>query len=309
MNEHKIMEWLLDSDPCIRWQVLSDLVGASEEEIAAERKKIGVEGWGAKLLSYQDACGMWGGQLYNNKWLSTTYTLLLLRQMGLEPGNSQAQKGCRLLLEGGYQATGSLSYARAAGHTDNGVTGMILSILAYFGYSDERVHGVAAYLQDQQQSDGRWEPYPENEHLRYTFDTTLLVLEGLREYEQQYPEKGEQNAGAQFKGREFLLNHRLYKPKGSGEVVDDKMLLFSFPSRWHYDVLAALDYFQACGAERDARLEDAIHLLMEKQTTEGKWNLQNRHPGKSFFEMEVVGKPSRWNTLRALRVLKWWHNT
>ncbi|MCU0486634.1 MAG: hypothetical protein MUC85_11070 [Anaerolineales bacterium] len=296
----------MDSDPSIRWQVLRDLLDAPADLIAQERQKLAVDGWGAALLACQEASGLWGGQLYNHKWLSTTYTLLLLRQMGLQPGNLQAQRACQALLEGGYQANGGISFAKTVDTIDHGVAGMILSLLAYFGYPDERVHKLQDFLLAQQLPDGRWEPEPGNAQLKYTLAATLQVLEGLYLYQERYPERSNQAAAAQEKGREFLLAYHLFQDVQAGRVIDPKLTLFSFPPRWYYDVLAALDHFQACRAERDARLEDAIALLKARQTRDGTWKLQNRHAGKTFFEMETVGQPSRWNTLRALRVLRWW---
>ncbi|HEX7556411.1 MAG TPA: hypothetical protein VF338_07285, partial [Leptolinea sp.] len=153
---------------------------------------------------------------------------------------------------------------------------------------------------------GRWEPVTGNLEIRYAFDATILILEGLREYEKQYPQQSECVIEMQKRGRDFLLSHKLYKLTSKNEIIHTGMTLFSFPPRWHYDVLVGLNYFQDCNAEKDDRLEDAINLLESKRNPGGTWNLQNRHPGKTFFEMEEVGKPSRWNTLRALRVLRWW---
>jgi len=305
--EEKVCAWLLAGDPSIRWQVMRDLLGEDENTIARERRKVAIEGWGAKLLAYQDVSGRWGGQLYVNKWLSTTYSLLLLRQMGLESSNQQAHRACKELLEGGFQQPGGISYARTVATIDNGVTGMILSLLAYFDYPDERLHIIAEYLLDQQLSDGRWEPVPGNQHLKYTFDTIFLILDGLHEYGKRFPNLSRKFTEAQSKGRDYLLGFKLYKSAQTGEEIDKKITLLSFPPRWHYDILCALDYFQDCQAARDARLTDAIHVLEKKRNPDGTWNLQNRHAGKTFFEMEQVSKPSRWNTLRALRVLNWWN--
>lgn len=304
--EQEIIEWLLDSDPSIRWQVMHDLLGESKSVVTSERERIATEGWGAELLSHQDASGRWSGQLYDHKWISTNYTLLLLRRMGLDQGNHQAHKACKELLEGGYQQGGGISFAKTVSHIDIGVVGLVLSILAYFGYQDERVHEIAAFLIDQQIPDGSWNPVPDSNRLEYLFAGTMIALEGLREYEKQYPERAESVYEAQRRGREYLLGYKLYKSKMASEPLDNKMTRFSFPPRWHYDVLVALDYMQECNAERDERLKDVIELLQKKRRKDGCWTLQNRHPGKTFFEMETPGKPSRWNTLRALRVLKWW---
>jgi hypothetical protein len=272
----------------------------------AERDLVAEMGWGARLLACQDPDGRWAGQLYDHKWLSTTYSLLLLRQLGLDPGDPRALKGCRKLLDGGFQPSGGICMARTVDTIDNAVTGMVLSFLAYFDLADARVHAIAGYLVDAQAPDGRWEPELGITDLRYELAATLLTLEGLREYAARFPDQAGPALAAQERGREFLLRQHLYKTGPGGAPVAAQMLLFSFPPRWHYDVLTALDYFQASRAERDARLCDAIGLVRRKQNRDGTWDLQNRHPGKTFFEMEAVGQPSRWNTLRALRVLKWW---
>ncbi len=235
--------------------------------------------------------------------------MLLLRRFGLEQNNSQAQRACQVLLSGGYQNGGRISFAGNSERIDLGVTGMVLSILAYFGCADDRIHTIAETLVSQQKPDGRWEPWPGNDRMKYTFGGTLLILEGLHEYEKQYPQRAGLVIAAQRSGREFLLRHRLFMIGVADEKpIDASILLFSFPPRWHYDILVALDYFRDCQAERDERLGDAIGLLKKKRNTEGSWNLQNRHAGKTFFEMEEIGKPSRWNTLRGLQVLKWWQD-
>jgi hypothetical protein len=307
INE-EIIEWLLEGDPSIRWQVMRDIIGSSKEAVAKERARIAREGWGAKLLSYQGPSGRWAGQLYHHKWVSTTYTLILLRRMGLEQDNTKAHKACKELLDGGFRENGGITYAKSAEDIDNGVAGMVLSLLAYFGYPDERIHSIVEYLLTQQMPDGRWDPTPSIRQIRYSLDCTILILEGLREYEKRYPQDTTQVIESQKRGQEFLLRHKLYRFEDTGEIIYKKMTLFSFPPRWHYDVLMALDYFQECGAERDERLSDAIELLRKKRRKDGTWSLQNRHPGRTFFEMEEAGKPSRWNTLRALRVIHWWES-
>lgn len=306
MNETELLDWLLDSDPSIRWQVLRDLTAADPASIETERHKVSTEGWGAQLLSYQDCNGLWGGQLYSHKWLSTTYSLQLLLQFGLEPGNIQALLACSRLLEGGFQTPGGISYTKTTDIIDNGVTGMILSMLAYFDYQDPRIHNIAQYLCSQQLADGSWNPVTGNTILRYRFDSTLLVLAGLREYDRRFPSYSESIADNLQHGHKFLLRHRLYKHESSEDTVNNTFLLLSFPPRWHYDILAALDYFQDCRAMRDERFGAAVELLRKKRNREGSWNLQHRHAGKTYFEMEIPGQPSKWNTLRALRVLRWW---
>jgi len=306
MTEQEIIDWLLEGDPAIRWQVRLHLLNDSDAMVAQERARVATNGWGADLLTRQDPSGRWAGQLYDQKWLSTTYTLQLLRRMGLDPRNPQAHKACQQLLDGGYQKSGAISFAKTVPRIDLGVVGLVLSILAYFGYPDQRVPYILQFLLDQQQPDGSWVPEPELTRLQYVFAGTMVVLEGMREYEKRYPDPEIRVAEAQAYGREFLIRHNIYKSRDGHEIIDPKFTRFSFPPRWHYDVLVALDYFQDCGLGKDERLYDAIALLKSKRRKDGRWNLQNRHPGKTYFEMEQPGHPSRWNTLRALRVLKWW---
>jgi len=302
----QIINWLLDGDPSIRWQTLRDLTDANKIDIKIERKKVTTEGWGKRLLELQDENGMWGKGLYSPKWISTTYTMLLLRRIGLEQKNRQAQKACKLLLDEGFYYDGGINYSCSREHSETCVTGMILSLLAYFKYNDKRVNLLVEHLLSQRMKDSGWNCESFNGAVHSSFHTTISVLEGLREYEKSYPKNQFNLQIVQKKAREFLLQHRLFKSHRTDKIVDTQMTRFSFPPRWRYDVLRALDYFQECKADYDERLNDAIELLFKKRKPDIKWLLQNRHPGKTYFEMEEVGKPSRWNTLRALRVLMWW---
>lgn len=304
--EPQVLDWLLAGDPAVRWQVLQDLTDASPAEVTAERSRLAREGWTADFLARQDPDGRWDGGLYSPKWTSTTYTMLLLRRLGLPPGHAQAIRSCQLLLDSGLYKDGGINYFASLKHSETCVTGMVLSILAYFGLKDERLNILADHLLGQQLADGGWNCQSYKGSTHSSFHTTLSVLEGLRQYELCQPQQPEAIQAAQVKGREFLLAHRLFKSHRTGEVVDDRMTRFSFPPRWRYDVLRALDYFQACRASYDPRLEDAMELLNKRRQHDGRWLLQNRHAGRTFFEMEQVGQPSRWNTLRALCVLHWW---
>lgn len=304
--DSEIIEWLLSGDASIRWQTRRDLLADSQDSIQAERAQVATQGWGARLLSYQDSSGLWGGGLYTPKWLSTTYTMLLLRQLGLEPGHAQAQKACALLLNHGLYRDGGINFFPSYNHSEVCVTGMVLSILAYFEYPDDRVENLVNFLVKNQMRDGGWNCQIFNGASHSSFHTTINVLEGLLLYERYRPSQYDFGAEIQERGREFLLQHQLYRSHRTGKIVDARMARFSFPPHWHYDVLRALDYFQACAAPLDARLVDAIELLHKRRTRNGRWLLQNRHPGKVFFDLESPGQPSLWNTLRALRVIRWW---
>jgi hypothetical protein len=300
------IQWLLEGDPAIRWQTLRDLVNSNQSEVERERERVSKQGWGARLLALQDHSGIWANGIYSPKWTSTTYTMLLLKRFGLPPKNHQALKACNILLDRGFYHDGGINYFRSFKQSETCVTGMILSILAYFQYEDDRIHALVEHLLTQQMSDGGWNCQSYKGATHSSFHTTILVLEGLRECEKFHPKSITAIQLAQQKAREFLLVHQLYKSHRSGEVANPAFTRFSFPPRWHYDILRALDYFQECQAEYDDRLRAAIELLIKKRKPDGRWVLQSRHHGKTFFEMEQVSEPSRWNTLRALRILKWW---
>jgi hypothetical protein len=302
----EILQWLLDGDPAIRWQVHRDLLDSPLEVVAAERARVAQEGWGCRLLERQDPQGTWGGGLYSPKWISTTYTLLSLRFLGLPAGNPQALKGCELLLERGLYRDGGINFWKSFKHSETCVTGMVLSILAHFRYPDPRLEVIVRHLLGQQMVDGGWncESYKGATHS--SFHTTISVLEGLLAYELAFPEQAAVVREAQAGGREFLLAHRLYRSHRTGEVVSPAMTRFPFPPRWHYDALRGLDYFQSVNAGRDERLVDGIQLLIKKRREDGRWPAYQGPSRRTFFEMEKAGEPGRWNTLRALRVLRWW---
>jgi hypothetical protein len=310
MMNDAVIEWLLDGDPAIRWQTLRDLTGASARSVALARGRVAREGWGARLLAERDARGMWASGrssddgLYSPKWISTTYTMLLLRDLGLPPASRQVRKACRRLLNEGLQPDGGINYGWW-GVSETCVTGMVLSILSYFEHDDDRLETVADHLLGQQMADGGWNCRRRRGATHSSVHTTISALEGLQHYEQRGRARRAVRA-AQQRGREFLLEHRLFRSHRTGEVIKPVFTLFSFPPRWHYDVLRALDYFQAVQAPRDPRLADAIDLVHQGRCADGCWTLQHRYNGKTYFELERLGGASRWNTLRALRVLNWW---
>jgi hypothetical protein len=306
LREDATIRWLLDGDPSIRWQTLRDLVGAGTREIERERLKLGTSGWGARLLARQSKSGMWGGGLYSPKWTSTTYTMLLLRDLGLPPKHPGALTACKLLLDHGLRKDGGINYGSWGTRAETCITGMVLSLLASFRFDDPRVEQVVEHLLEQQMPDGGWNCQRRYGATHSSVHTTISVLEALREFELFHPYRRRAVRKAQASGREFFLRHRLFRSHRTGEVINPSWMRFAFPPRWHYDILRALDYFQACGADRDERLTEAMEIIRSKRGPDNRWILQNKYRGRTFFELEKVGAPSRWNTLRALRVLKWW---
>jgi hypothetical protein len=314
VESNDVIAWLLEGDPAIRWQTLRDLVGAADAEVTRERKRVAREGWGAGLLDRQGADGRWAAGrsgddgLYTPKWTSTTYTMLLLRDAGLPARHPQARAACKLLLDEGLQRDGGVSFGRWARSTGQGetcISGMVLSILSHFTVDDPRVDSIASHLLHEQMPDGGWNCRRPRGATHSSMHTTISVLEGLRLYELHRGSNLPPVLAAQRRGREFLLAHRLFRSHRTGAVIKPEFIRFSFPPRWHYDILRALDHFQAVDAPRDPRLAEAIDIVRSRAAA-GRWQLEYSYKGKTYFQLERVGAISRWNTLRALRVLKWW---
>jgi hypothetical protein len=307
-----VIDWLLAGDPAIRWQVLRDLTDAPARTVARERRAVGAgNDWAARLLARQGADGRWAadqggnGGLYTPKWTSTTYTMLLLRDCGLAAPNASATRACAQLLAHGRQDDGGIGYGpRTASETC--ITGMVLSIVSAFAFDDDRVDHIVDHLLEHQLADGGWNCRWRQGPTHSSVNTTISALEGLRCFTAHRPYKARLVQAAAQRGREFLLVHHLYRSHRTGRVMKPEFTRFVFPPRWHYDVLRALDHFRDVDAPRDARLEDAIALVHAAQHADGRWRLRYAYRGSTYFTMERVGAPSRWNTLRALRVLRWW---
>jgi hypothetical protein len=300
------ISWLLEGDPSIRWQVMRDLLDEPPAVYEAERARVAAEGWGRALLERQDPDGRWGGGIYSPKWISTTYTLLLLRHLGLPPGHPQALRGCEHYLAYGLHTDGGIKLFKSMQTSETCVNGMILALLSCFRHPDERVRcSLPEFFVREQMPDGGWNCERVHGATHGSFHTTLSVLEGLLEVDQARPLPDPAREAAD-RAREFLLDHRLYRSHRTGEIADPAMTKMPFPPRWKYDFLRALDYFRAANAPRDERMSDAIELLRSKQTPDGRWKQNTPMTGLVFFDMEPAGRPGRWNTLRALRVLRWW---
>jgi len=304
----KIISWLLEGDPSIRWQVQRDLLKLPPAKFEAERKKIAKDGWGKRLLDKQDSDGRWGGGMYGPKFISTTYTMLTLRLLGLPKNNQQAKRACKLFLHEGFYMDGGINFfsRKIWKHSETCITSMILALLAYFRYADDLIHEIAAHVIGQQMDDGGWNCESYSGATHSSFHTTISALEGLYEYECAFPERSRRISQIRARGHEFLLTHQLYKSHLTGKIFDKKITTMPFPPRWRYDFLRGLDYFRACNAPKDERMKDAVQLLNDKQKPDGRWVLNTGMSGKKFFQMEKAGQASRWNTLRAKRVLNWW---
>jgi hypothetical protein len=308
-----VIQWLLDSDPSIRWQVMRDLTDAPAEAVAAERRRVATEGVGARLLALQRADGRWDGAAWNRGWDSTMHVLMLLRDMGLDPASNETLKAVgrvreRVTWKGcGPQECDNNPFF--AGEVEPCINGQVGAVGAYFG---QDVRGIIDRLLAEQLSDGGWNCEAENGSTRSSFHTTICVLEALLEYELTCgvsPEVSE----ARLRGQEYLLERRLLRRRSTGEVIEDRKApgadwtRFAHPTWWHYDMLRGLEYLRRAGVKPDNRVTEAIDLVASKCDSDGRWLLEVRYPGRMPVEIdEGESRPSRWNTLRALRVLEWY---
>ena len=307
------LKWLLDSDPAIRWQVMRDLTDESPEAIAAERSRVATQGWGAKLLARQSPSGKWSGSprgwrddlsKEHRDFIITLYSLVVLMDLGLDPTSRQAQtmidRVDRRLV---FKWLNNRPYLH--GETEPCINGRILSVGCYFKQPND---ALAEQLLAEQLEDGGWNcEAPQSR--RSSFHTTICVLEGLLEYERA-GRKSMAVTQARKRGEQYLLQRGMFRSLRTGEVIDKRWLRFSYPSFWHYDVLRGLDYLRTAGIKPDGRTGNAIKIVVERRHQNGRWPLNLLHPEFIPLQMESqVGKASRWNTLRALRVLRYYNSS
>jgi hypothetical protein len=297
------VDWLLDSDPSIRWQVMRDLTDTPGAAVAAERARVASEGWGARLLALQEPDGQWGGGTYFPLWTATAWTLMLLRDLGLDPESEEARRAVALVRDNSrWEHDGEPFFS---GEVEPCINGMAVAIGSYFG---QDVQGIVDRLLTEQMSDGGWNCEAENGSTRGSFHTTIDVLEGLLEHERATGGSPAVTA-ARRRGEEYLLERRMLRRRSTGEVIDPTWTRFSFPTRYLYDVLRGLDHLRSAGVVPDERMAEAIELVRSRRGDDGRWPLESVHAGDTHLDMDDgEGLPSRWNTLRALRVLRWYES-
>ena len=296
-----VIDWLLDSDPAIRWQVLRDLTDAASDEVAAERARVAHEGWGAQLLAAQGPDGRWSAGTFFPEWVSTEATLHLLYVFGLDPASDEAQRAIAPIHENArWDYDPSMRYWN--GEVEPCINGRTAGVGAYFG---QDVRGIVDRLLTDQMADGGWNCEQENGSTRGSFDSTINVLEGLLEYERSTGANGEV-AAARVRGEEYLLDRRLLHRLSDGEIPQKRWLEVGFPNGWYYDIARALDYFRDAREKPDARMAEALEILASKRSADGRWPLDHAYHDKLLVDLgETEGQPSRWITLRGLRVLRW----
>jgi len=300
--DEKIICWLLDGDVSVQYQVNRDLLNT---ELPALRKRISKEGWGAQFLSYRNKNGHWGRGFYQPKWISSHYTLLDLKNLGIDLDNEPIRKTIGLILRDRKGSDGGVNPGKTVKNSDVCVNGMFLNYACYFKIPVMSIESIIDFLISLQMGDGGFNcNLNQGGAVHSSLHSTISVLEGLHEYTVNgYRYRLTELTPIVEEAKEFILQHKLFRSDRTNQVIDKRMLMLSYPSRWRYDILRALDYFQSTGDEYDERMQDALDVLVKKRRKDGTWPVQAKHPGQIHFDMELSGKPSRWNTLRALRVL------
>lgn len=304
MNAQNLIDWLLEGDVSIQYQAWRDLLGSDRKRL---RDRIAKEGWGCEFLARRLENGHWGRSFYQPKWTSTHYTLLDLKNLGISPTNKPIRQTIAMILANEKGKDGGLNPSRTIGQSDVCVNGMALNYASYFGARERDLRSIVDFILSQHMKDGGFNCRLNRAGATHSsMHTTICTLEGLREYIRSgYEYRVGDIQAAEEQAREFLLQHRLFRSHRTGEIIDHKMLLLPHPPRWHYDILRALDYFQGAGVEYDPRMQDALGVIWKKRLDDGTWPVQAGRAGQTHFQMEKTGRPSRWNTLRALRVLKY----
>ncbi|MFO7678546.1 MAG: hypothetical protein R6X34_00700 [Chloroflexota bacterium] len=298
-----LLNWLLTGDVAIQYQAYRDLL---DEERPDLRARIALEGWGAQFLQARQPAGHWGRGFYQPKWISTHYTLLDLKHLGITPDLASIRAAISHILAHHKSADGGVNPAKTVANSDVCVNGMFLNYAAYFAMPVESLHSIVDFLIGVQMADGGFNCQSNQQGaVHSSLHSTISVLEGIGEYRVNgYAYRAAELDVIARQAQEFILLHRLFRSDRTGAIISPRFLLLSYPSRWFYDILRTLDYFRSVGADHDPRMQDALNVLRQKRRKDGTWPLQAKHPGQTHFDMETPGGPSRWNTLRALRVLR-----
>ena len=298
-----VIDWLLDTDPSIRWQVMRDLTDTPAEVVAAERSRVASEGWGVRLLDQQRPDGRWGDGVATPFWWSNMYTLVFLRDLGVDPTSARMRAAIDLVRD---HVTWGPEFGDSPffeGEVEPCINGRVVALGAYFG---ERSDRLVDRLLSEQLADGGWNCEAERGSVRSSFHTTICVLEGLLAFERAFGTTSPV-MDARRRAEAYLLERRLLRRLSTGDVIEPAWARFAFPPLWHYDVLRALDYLRATGVRPDEHVEEAIAIVLERRQDDGRWLLDVRHRDTLHEELAgAVGAPNRWVTLRARRVLDWY---
>lgn len=303
MIDENIINWLLEGDPSIQYQTFRDLLNKNKPKLQV---KISAEGWGARFLSLQNQNGHWGLAFYQPKWTSTHYTLLDLKNLCISPKIKKIQSIIEKVLT--YEMLRDNNPKTNLVSRDICLNGMVLNYASYFKADENNLKSIVDYIIDNQMSDGGFNCHSTRKGaVHSSLHTTLSILEGLFEFRNNnYSYKIREIKKVESEAVEFILQHKLYKSDKTGKIIMPSFTRIPYPPRWKYDILRCLDFFQFAKIKYDTRMQNAFDLIISKRNSHGRWPKQANHPGKTHFDMEKAGQDSRWNTLRSLRVLKYY---
>lgn len=304
MNIQRIIDWLLAGDVSIQYQVWRDLLGSDKKKLQI---RIANEGWGSKILSKRNSNGHWGDRFYQPKWISTHYTLLDLRNLNLPSDNEIVQNTIALVLQDNQADDGGIQLGPSTSqHSDICVNGMFLNYASYFKTPEKKLHSVIDSILNEIMPDGGFNCRTTRSGAKHSsLHSTISVLEGFTEFQKAgFTYRKKEISDAIKTAVEFILMHRLFLSDHTGQIIDKNFLKLTYPCRWKYDILRAMDYFQYAGIKWDNRMTEALTHLNKKQNKDGSWNVHAAHAGQVHVIMEKAGKPSKWNTLRMLRIKK-----
>lgn len=299
----RVVEWLLAGDVAIEFQTRRDLLGEDRPDLQA---RIATEGWGARYIAARHADGTWGRGFYAPKWTCTHYTLLDLKNLGVTPDHPLLRESVHLIARSEKRRDGGVGPARSTPASDVCVAGMFLNYASWFGAPQSDLESVVDFLAIEHMPDGGFNCFSNTSGARHSsLHSTLSVLEGFEQYcasgyRYRLGDLEELTAAA----REFILIHHLFRSDHTGAVIKPEFLRTPFPPRWKYNILRALDYFAAAHCPWDPRMADALGEIISRRRADGLWRLNAGMAGQVHFEMEKPGRPSRWITLMALRVLR-----
>lgn len=294
----------MEGDVSLQYQTCRDLLDKDEKKL---QDLIAKEGWGFEYLSKRHTNGHWGERFYQPKWISTHYTLLDLRNLNLPAQNNLVQETIEMILQNEKAEDGGIRLGPSTTqHSDVCVNGMFLNYASYFKTSEKKLFSLVDSILAEIMPDGGFNCRTTRSGATHSsLHSTISVIEGFTEFlKAGYNYRKDEISSAIQTGVEFILMHRLFLSDRTGQIIDKNFLKLTYPCRWRYDILRAMDYFQYAGIKWDDRMTDTMTCLNEKQNKDGTWNMQSAHSGQVHFVMEKAGKPSRWNTLRMLRIKK-----
>jgi len=303
MESKTVIEWLLEGDVSIQYQTYRDLLNTERSDL---QNRIILEGWGAQFMACRNSESSWGLDFYQPKWTSTHYTLLDLKNMAITDPNLQIKRVIEHIAKNRKSADGGINPSKTIANSDMCINGMFLNYASYFGIDENDLKSIVDIILNQQMDDGGFNcQLTRKGAVHSSLHTTLSVLEGINQYSvKNYKYRLQELKKVEKESQEFILQHKLFQSHRTGKTISESFLKLSYPGRWRYDILRALDYFQLARVPFDNRMDDAIEILLKKRKADDKWPLQAKHSGQTHFDMEIAGKPSRWNTVRAMRVLK-----